>query len=60
MPHRQTLPRICIALGFSDAAGLLSHARQEYEAGERFFEFRLDYLPQPEQGILAITEFLKS
>jgi len=29
------------------------------EAGESFFEFRLDYLPEPEQGIEAIKRFLK-
>jgi len=45
MPPRTPFPRICIALGFSDAETLLAHARSEYEAGERFFEFRLDYLP---------------
>jgi 3-dehydroquinate dehydratase/shikimate dehydrogenase len=36
----------------------LSHAREEYNAGERFFEFRLDYLPVPEQGIAAMRKFL--
>ena len=37
---------------------LLSHARSEYEAGERFLEFRLDYLPFPERGVAAIRKFL--
>jgi 3-dehydroquinate dehydratase/shikimate dehydrogenase len=58
MPQRKPLPKICIALGFSDAATLISHARHEYEAGERFFEFRLDYLPCPDQGFRAISDFL--
>ena len=58
MPRRIVLPRICIALGFTDVESLLAHARQEYEAGERFFEFRLDYLPAPEQGVAAIRRFL--
>ena len=58
MPHRKPLPKICIALGFADASTLIAHARQEYEAGERFFEFRLDYLPQPEQGFRAVSDFL--
>jgi 3-dehydroquinate dehydratase/shikimate dehydrogenase len=58
MAHRISLPRICIALGFPDAEMLLTHARKEYEAGERFFEFRLDYLPAPEQGVAAIRKFL--
>src|SRR6202049_463538 len=58
MPPRSPFPRICIALGFPDAETLLAHARSEYEEGERFFEFRLDYLPKPEQGIVAIRKFL--
>jgi len=36
----------------------LAHARREYEAGERFFEFRLDYLASPEQGIAATRKLL--
>lgn len=59
MPHRKPLPKICIALGFTDASTLISHARQEYDAGERFFEFRLDYLPQPSQGAKVIADFLR-
>lgn len=58
MPPRIALPRICIALGFPDTETLLTHARKEYDAGERFFEFRLDYLPAPEQGLAAIRKFL--
>ncbi|MGD1097163.1 MAG: shikimate dehydrogenase [Bryobacteraceae bacterium] len=58
MPQRITLPRICIALGFPEVETLLAHARKEYDAGERFFEFRLDYLPSPEQGIVAMRKFL--
>ncbi|MEK7751942.1 MAG: shikimate dehydrogenase, partial [Acidobacteriota bacterium] len=53
------LPRICIALGLTDPEALVAHARTAYDAGERFFEFRLDYLPRPEQGIGAIRDFLK-
>jgi len=58
MPQRISLPRICIALGFPEVDTLLAHARKEYEAGERFLEFRLDYLPAPEQGAAAIRKFL--
>lgn len=58
MSPRNSLPRICIALGFRDVETLLNHARKELEGGERFFEFRLDYLPTPEQGIAAIRKFL--
>src|SRR5579863_1167784 len=58
MTRRAALPRICIALGFPEVESLLAHARDEYNAGERFFEFRLDYLPAPEQGIAAMRKFL--
>lgn len=36
----------------------MAHARHEAESGETFLEFRLDYLPRPEQGVKAIAEFL--
>src|SRR6202158_178441 len=58
MPKPTSLPRVCIALGFPDAQKLVEHARKEAEAGESFFEFRLDYLPSPESGIAAIRKFL--
>src|ERR1700745_943569 len=54
MAQRISLPRICIALGFPDTETLLAHARKEYEAGERFLEFRIDYLPSPENGVAAV------
>src|SRR3984893_2465760 len=60
MPHPSSLPRICIALGFPDAQKLLEHARRELNAGESFFEFRLDYLTAPEQGVAFIRKFLAS
>jgi 3-dehydroquinate dehydratase/shikimate dehydrogenase len=59
MPQRSPFPKICIALGFPTVDQLLDHARAEYQAGERFFEFRLDYLPHPEQGIAALRKFLQ-
>lgn len=55
---RNSLPRICIALGLPDPRRLLEHARHEAAAGERFLEFRLDYLPSPEQGFDVIRELL--
>jgi 3-dehydroquinate dehydratase / shikimate dehydrogenase len=58
MPQRTVLPRICIALGFPEVESLLAHARAEYDAGERFLEFRLDYLSSPEQGSAAVRKFL--
>jgi 3-dehydroquinate dehydratase/shikimate dehydrogenase len=45
-------------MGFSDPQKLLEHARREANAGESFFEFRLDYLPAPEQGVAIIRKFL--
>jgi 3-dehydroquinate dehydratase/shikimate dehydrogenase len=60
MPTRKRLPPICIALGFPDTETLLKHARLEMEAGESFFEFRLDFLANPEEGIAAIRGFLKT
>src|SRR5260370_19367075 len=59
MPQRTTLPRICIAMGFPDVEKLLEHARREVEAGESFFEFRLDYLKDPAEGVEAIRRFLR-
>jgi 3-dehydroquinate dehydratase/shikimate dehydrogenase len=58
MTGRNALPRICIALGFSDVKELLTHATQEVAAGETFFEFRLDHLSHPPEGIEAIRQFL--
>jgi 3-dehydroquinate dehydratase/shikimate dehydrogenase len=58
MSHPSSLPRICIAMGFPDAQKLLEHTRREINAGESFFEFRLDYLAAPEQGIPVIRKFL--
>lgn len=58
MSQPTSLPRICIALGFPDVQKLLEHARREVDGGETFFEFRLDYLPAPEQGVNAVRKFL--
>ncbi|HEY3444193.1 MAG TPA: shikimate dehydrogenase [Paludibaculum sp.] len=60
MPSRSTtLPRICIALGLPDPQKLMEHARREADAGERFLEFRLDYLPNPQDGLAVIRAFLE-
>jgi len=45
-------------MGFPDAQKLIEHARREADAGESFFEFRLDHLATPEQGIGVIRKFL--
>jgi 3-dehydroquinate dehydratase / shikimate dehydrogenase len=60
MPPLDSLPRIAIALGFTTADRLLEHARREVEAGETFFEFRLDHLDEPERGLEAIRSFLRA
>ena len=59
MPSRASLPKVCIALGFPDAAKLLQHARREVQQGERFLEFRLDYLADVSSGVEAIRTFLR-
>ncbi|HNY40324.1 MAG TPA: shikimate dehydrogenase [Bryobacteraceae bacterium] len=56
---RKHLPKICIALGQSDPVRLLELARHEASCGERFLEFRLDYLSAPAQGAALIGDFLK-
>jgi 3-dehydroquinate dehydratase/shikimate dehydrogenase len=45
-------------MGFADPQKLMEHARREANAGESFFEFRLDYLPAPEDGIAVIRKFV--
>lgn len=59
MSQRNALPKFCIALGLPDASQLMSHARKEAEAGERFLEFRLDYLTKPMDGVKVISRFLE-
>jgi 3-dehydroquinate dehydratase/shikimate dehydrogenase len=58
MAQKTIFPPICIALGLPDTDSLIAQARAEYSAGERFLEFRLDYLPDPERGIAAMKRFL--
>lgn len=60
MTQRRALPRICIALGLPDIPRLLLEATREARAGEDFLEFRLDYLPDPLAGAVAIGTFLAS
>ena len=59
MAQRQAFPKICIALGLPTVEALLEQARREVACGEIFLEFRLDYLPQPEEGARAIRGFLE-
>ncbi len=59
MPSLASLPRVAVALGFETAEKLLQHARQEADQGERFLEFRLDYLERPQEGVAAVREFCR-
>ena len=56
----RTLPRICVALGLPSASQLLCAAEREYKDGSTFTEFRLDYLPDPATGIVALRQFRQS
>jgi 3-dehydroquinate dehydratase/shikimate dehydrogenase len=58
MASRASIPKVCIALGFPDAEKLLQHARREVQEGERFLEFRLDYLSDVRLGVEAIRTLL--
>jgi 3-dehydroquinate dehydratase/shikimate dehydrogenase len=58
MSTRAALPKVCIALGLPTVEKLLEQAEKEVAAGERFLEFRLDYLPKPEAGLPALKSFL--
>jgi 3-dehydroquinate dehydratase / shikimate dehydrogenase len=57
MPERSPFPKICIALGVPDPVKLVEFAEREAQAGESFFEFRLDYLERPLEGCQAIRDF---
>jgi 3-dehydroquinate dehydratase/shikimate dehydrogenase len=49
-----------VALGLSSASQLYSAAEREYKDGSTFTEFRLDYLPDPGEGIEALAKFRQS
>lgn len=53
----KSLPRVCVALGFSNADELSHAAEREYKNGSAFFEFRLDYLPDANLGVRLMREF---
>jgi 3-dehydroquinate dehydratase / shikimate dehydrogenase len=57
MPSSSTIPRLCVALGFSTVAELGRIAEKEYKDGATFFEFRLDYLKDPSSGLDLINKF---
>jgi 3-dehydroquinate dehydratase/shikimate dehydrogenase len=60
MPSLEFPSRVCVALGFSSADELLAAAQREYDEGETFFEFRLDYLADPEAGADAIRKLRRT
>ncbi len=61
LPHMsglpRSLPRICVALGFSTVSQLSRAAEQEYKDGNALLEFRLDYLADPAGGVELIRRF---
>ena len=59
MLPRSPLPRVCVALGFPTAGELLKHARKEIAERETFLEFRIDYLPDPAEGVECIKTLLR-
>lgn len=59
-PLPRTLPRICVALGFSSVAELSRAAQREQNDGATFFEFRLDYLEDPSRGVVLIRKLAES
>lgn len=50
----KSLPRICVALGFSNPEALTRAAEQEIKDGSTFLELRLDYLRTPENGLSVL------
>lgn len=59
MAGKSAFPRICIALGLTEPGKLLGCAQREVDAGESFFEFRLDYLEDPLAGIGMLRTFME-
>jgi 3-dehydroquinate dehydratase / shikimate dehydrogenase len=59
MASRASFPKVCVALGVPTPDALLGRARHEIEQGERFLEFRLDYLKEPCSGAGVIRDVLK-
>lgn len=55
----RSLPKVCVALGFPAAAQLSSAAEREYKDGNKFLEFRLDYLKDPTSGLPVIETLSK-
>jgi 3-dehydroquinate dehydratase / shikimate dehydrogenase len=59
MVTRASFPKICVALGLPEADKLMTLARHEIDQGERFLEFRLDYLKAPEKGVEIIRSLVQ-
>ena len=53
------LPRVCVALGCSRASELRTLALHSVKTGERFLEFRLDLLNNPQSGLKIIRQTLQ-
>lgn len=50
-PFPRSLPRICVALGLPSPSELSRAAERECKDGSTFLEFRLDYLPDAQDGV---------
>ena len=55
-PHQ--LPKVCVAVVGRTAAEMVEKA-QALVRDNPFFEFRLDYLPHPEQAMGPLRDFLE-
>jgi 3-dehydroquinate dehydratase/shikimate dehydrogenase len=59
MATKASFPKVCVALGVPDADALFAQAKHESEQGERFLEFRLDYLNDPSAGADVIRRLVR-
>jgi 3-dehydroquinate dehydratase/shikimate dehydrogenase len=59
MATKASFPKVCVALGVPDADALFAQAKHESERGERFLEFRLDYLNEPSAGADVIRRLVR-
>jgi 3-dehydroquinate dehydratase / shikimate dehydrogenase len=59
MATKASFPKVCVALGVPDAGALFAQARHELDEGERFLEFRLDYLKDADAGANVIRKIVR-
>ncbi|MEZ5365857.1 MAG: shikimate dehydrogenase [Bryobacterales bacterium] len=56
----RAIPRICVALGARDAAGLEQLMQATLDRGHRFLELRLDMLDDPASGVILLDRIGES